>query len=94
MKKKYLIIIGSGGHTRAVLSTAKLMRKWNSFRILDIDFKNQKEEIMGVEIESYKNIFSFLIQENYNLFISIGDNKKRKKITIFKTNSSRPNNIT
>ena len=59
MKKKFLVIIGSGGHTRAVLSTAKLMRKWNSFRILDIDFKNQKEEIMGVEIESYKNIFSF-----------------------------------
>ena len=80
MKKNFLIIIGSGGHTRAVLSTAKLMRKWNSFRILDIDFKNQKEEIMGVEIESYKKIFSFLSQENYNLFISIGDNKKRKKI--------------
>ena len=79
MKKKYLIIIGSGGHTRAVLSTAKLMRKWNSFRILDIDFKNQKEEIMGIEIESYNNIFSFLSQENYlpnNTFVQTGQNYK------------------
>ena len=59
MKKNCLTIIGSGGHTRAVLSTAKLMRKWNSFRILDIDFKNQKEEIMGVEIESYKKLSVF-----------------------------------
>ena len=80
MNNNILIIIGSGGHTRAVLSTAKLMKRWNFFKILDIDFKKSKEKIMGFEIEPYKNISNYLNNENTNLFISIGDNKIRKEI--------------
>ena len=80
MKNNILTIIGSGGHARAVLSTAKLMKRWNFFRILDIDFKMSKEKIIGVEIEPYKNISNYLNKENNNLFIAIGDNKVRKDI--------------
>jgi len=77
---KKLFIIGAGGHTRAVLSTAKLMNNWKEFEILDTNFRNQKETILGVKVSSLKGFTNSFDKDNNNIFISIGDNHKREEI--------------
>jgi sugar O-acyltransferase (sialic acid O-acetyltransferase NeuD family) len=77
---KTLFIIGSGGHTRSVLSAAKLMDKWGKFKIIDLNFNNQSEIILGAQVlpvEALPNKLDFL---NHDVFISVGDNKKREEI--------------
>jgi len=91
---KTLFIIGSGGHTRSVLSAAKLMDRWNEFKIIDLNFKNQSEQILGVKVFPVKELPKKLDSVKHNLFISIGDNKKREEIfTNFKFNISSYTNI-
>ena len=80
MIKKNLIIIGAGGHTRSVVSAAKLMNIWNQIKILDISYNYQTEEIMGIQIEPYKNLSIYSKSKDISFFISIGDNKKREII--------------
>lgn len=75
-----LNIIGSGGHTRSVLSTAKLMNIWQRYRILDIQYSNKEEYILGTEVESFKDYFNNENLKNNSFFISIGNNKKRNEI--------------
>ena len=76
---KKLIIIGAGGHARAVLSAAKTMQNWEDFNILDINFSNQEETIMGCKVYSFEKVLEFN-KENYDYFIAIGDNNIRKSI--------------
>ena len=79
---KTLFIIGSGGHTRSVLSAAKLMDKWNKFEIIDLNFKNLSEIILGAKVlplEALPNKLDFL---NHDVFISIGDNKKEERFSL------------
>lgn len=76
-----LILIGSGGHARPVISAALLTKKWQIEGIIDLDYKNNDhEQILGIPV-----LGSFAALENYlnkdlSVFISIGDNYFRKKI--------------
>lgn len=91
-----LVIIGCGGHTRAILSTAKLMKKWKTFTLLDLNFKEQHEFILGERVLDYKEEINKLNYKNNSFFISIGDNYKRKKIyneLIFDSNKKFTNII-
>ena len=48
---KNLVIIGSGGHARTVIDTAKLNSLQKIIGVLDIHFKeNKKEKILGVPV--------------------------------------------
>lgn len=76
---KDLIIIGSGGHCRSVISIAKLLASWSTIRIADLDFKNQEEFIMGVKVTSLNECLK-RNKDNLEIFTAIGDNQKRKII--------------
>ncbi len=76
---KRLLIIGSGGHSRSVLSAAKSMKCWSDYKIIDINFSNQKEKIMGCGVYPFKKVENFY-KENFDFFIAIGDNMIRESI--------------
>jgi len=76
---KKLLIIGSGGHSRSVLSAAKSMNSWEDFKIIDINLSNKKEKIMGQNVYSFDKIEDFN-KQNFDFFIAIGDNNKRESI--------------
>ena len=74
-----LLISGSGGHSRAVISAACLSDDWNLIGIIDINFK-EEQNILGVPvIGSIEKLNSFS-KESTKVFIAIGDNKIRKSI--------------
>ena len=49
MKKDDLIIIGSGGHARVVIDTAE-QSGFNILGIIDINYKNNDEKIIGYNV--------------------------------------------
>lgn len=79
MDKKKFIIVGAGGHARAVI--AALRSAVNGIEgILDTDFKGQDESIMGVRVKgSYKELISSYGQDNIMIALGIGDNSRRKE---------------
>ena len=79
MKNKNLILIGAGGHTRVSTDIAIL----NNFKIkgiIDIFFKkkNKREYINSIPVIGGIDVIESKSQ-NHSFFISIGDNKLRKK---------------
>tara|TARA_A100001035_G_C27774722_1_gene498336 strand:- start:305 stop:928 length:624 start_codon:yes stop_codon:yes gene_type:complete len=76
---KKLLIIGAGGHCRSVLSAAKSMKTWKDYKIIDINFSNPKEKIMGCNVYPFDNLDDFS-EKNFDFFIAIGDNKVRKSV--------------
>ena len=74
-----LLIIGSGGHSRAVISAALLCKDWNLIGIIDLNFK-EEENILGIPVLGpIKKLNSFSNQST-KVFLAIGDNKIRKSI--------------
>lgn len=74
---KKLVIIGAGGHCRSVLSTAKSMKLWQDFKIIDLNFTNQKEKILGYKVYPIEKVKEY-IKRKLDFFIAIGDNKIRR----------------
>jgi sugar O-acyltransferase (sialic acid O-acetyltransferase NeuD family) len=73
-----IIIIGSGGHSRAVISIVKASRKWRNVSNVDLEYKANTETILGVPIVGG---IKFLDTVNVNItdiFIAIGDNLIRR----------------
>lgn len=75
MKNK-LIIIGAGGHGKVVLDAALKMKQWEVIHFLDDDINKQilKFDIIGKVEDAFK------YKEEYDFFVAIGDNKKRKLV--------------
>ena len=77
-----LILIGSGGHSRPVLSTIQINKKFNLVGIIDLKFNNKnKENILGIPIVGP---ISFLEKTNHldtSIFLAIGDNNLRKSLS-------------
>ena len=77
-----LILIGSGGHSRPVISTIQINKKFNLVGIIDLEFNNKiKENILGIPIVGP---ISFLEKTNYldtSIFLAIGDNNLRKSLS-------------
>lgn len=76
-----LIVIGAGGHAKAVIASAELMNIWTDIKIVDEVMISDNEEILGYEVEKIilrKNKYVF--KKNSMIFVAIGDISKRKKI--------------
>lgn len=74
---KKLVVIGAGGHCRSVLSAAQSMQLWEDFKIIDLNFTNQKEKIIGYKVYPIEKVNEY-IKRKLDFFIAIGDNKIRK----------------
>lgn len=74
-----VIIIGAGGHCRAILSILRDTGLMESEGIYDIGTPRHNEKIMGVPVMG--NILSFekcLDIQNKSVILAIGDNKQRR----------------
>lgn len=90
-----IYIIGSGGHARAVLSIIKILDKWKKISIIDIDFKDQNEEILGVSVSGGLELLEPLNAKEIDIFVAIGDNFLRKGMlnSLSKNGFNMPNMI-
>jgi len=79
---KDLIVIGSGGHARTVIDVAKLNSLLNIIGVLDIHFKeNREEKILGVPVLGGLEYLEKISPDRAVVFLAIGDNKIRKIIS-------------
>ncbi|MFE0441026.1 acetyltransferase [Aerococcus sp. NPDC058936] len=72
-----LLIIGAGGHGKVCADIAMKMKKWTEISFLDMDMP--KKEILGLKIiDIPENLNQYV--DNYDFFISIGNNHVREHI--------------
>ena len=92
---KDLIIFGSGGHSRSVVSVAISMKKWNILAIVDFNFNGSNELINNVPVKSFDQVINKINPLKIDVFIAIGNNMERFKTfkKIEKYNFSYPNLI-
>ena len=77
MKKKYLTIVGSGGHARMIIECSIILGYEVKF-IVDANSNSfSKEEILGISVKP-KNYLK-KINKSTNIFFAIGDNFEREK---------------
>ena len=57
---KKLVIIGAGGHGRAVISTAMQQKEWEVHGVIDVNYHQQEEEILGVPVIGGKELIASL----------------------------------
>ena len=85
---KDLIILGSGGHARSVVSVANSMKKWNISAIVDLNFNGENEYINDVPVTSFNQTIDNINPSRTDVFIAIGNNTERfnvfKKIKKYK----------
>jgi sugar O-acyltransferase (sialic acid O-acetyltransferase NeuD family) len=70
---KMLIIIGAGGHGKSVEWVARSTKRWN--KIVFLDSKIVSSKVVG----TFEDRIKF---KNEDFFVAIGDNLKRKSLTI------------
>lgn len=75
MKRKSLMIVGSGGHASVVLDAARLMQQWDSIIILE----QTKVGIVLDVHDVYANRHQY--KPTHELFVAIGNNLNREKVT-------------
>ncbi len=75
-----LVVIGAGGHARAVISTAMLQKRWDILGVIDINYHMQKEEILGVEVIGGMELTPSLNNNEISIVIAVGDNHQRKSL--------------
>jgi sugar O-acyltransferase (sialic acid O-acetyltransferase NeuD family) len=73
-----LVLIGSGGHCRVIIDTAKRLGL-NILGIIDIDYNGNKEEILDVPVIGGISTLSELDPNEVSVNVSIGDNLIRAK---------------
>ncbi|MBL4578562.1 MAG: acetyltransferase [Flavobacteriales bacterium] len=78
MSKRDLIIIGAGGHAGVVVDTAQ-ESGYNVLGIIDTDYKDQKEDILGVEILGGRDYLDNLDANSTLIFVAIGNNHVRRE---------------
>ena len=78
MKKDDLIIIGSGGHARVVIDTAE-QSGFNILGIIDINYKNNDEKIIGYNVIGNFTALSKFVPNKTSVIIALGDSKLRSK---------------
>ena len=77
---KKIILIGSGGHSRPIISLIQSTKNYDLKGIVDINYKNIRENILGVPVIGCLDVLERYKPNEMNVFISIGDNKLRKEI--------------
>ena len=74
-----LIIVGAGGHSRAVISAALFSKNWNIIGVIDNNFQ-EEENILGIPCIGKLDKINSFSNKNTKVFIAIGDYKIRKSI--------------
>jgi sugar O-acyltransferase (sialic acid O-acetyltransferase NeuD family) len=94
MTLKINIILGSGGHSRAIIENLYILKKKN-IKIYDFNFSSKKNNIiLKNKVNDFKKITTKEISKNNDLFLAIGDNAIRKKyFDKFKHKIKTPNLI-
>lgn len=77
---KNLLIIGTGGHARPIISTAKQQIDFNICGLIDISFNGQNESILDIPVLGGNEVLLDYGTSSTAIIIAIGDNKLRKKI--------------
>jgi len=72
-----LLILGTGGHARVVIESA-LTSGENILGLLDTDYKNQQETILGVRVLGGIDLLDDYDRKQVSIIVAIGDNGKRK----------------
>lgn len=75
-----LIIIGSGGHTRAVVSTLLETKISKKLSIIDLNYKDKDEDILGVPVIGSLEKLKTCSIKTTSIFLSVGENKIRKSL--------------
>ena len=73
-----LLVIGAGGHARIVVDTA-VNCGYKVVGIIDINFKGQEEEILGVKVVGGPDALGNYDLDSTSVFVAIGNNESRKK---------------
>ncbi len=74
MKKKQAIIIGTGGHSRAVLSILANVNTHNIVGRLDLSLHEPSEQILGIPVIGSIDKIKELDNNSFDIFLAIGDN--------------------
>ena len=77
---KEVVVIGSGGHARAVLSTLSLIKDCSAAAIIDINYIGAQEFIFGIPVVGGLSKLQEFSPLQYSVFFAIGDNKLRKSL--------------
>jgi len=72
-----LLILGAGGHSLVVIESA-LASGENILGLIDTDFKDQEEEILGVKVLGGIDLLGGYNHMEVSFIVAIGDNEKRK----------------
>ena len=79
---KKIIIIGAGGHCRAVMATALISRIWQILGIIDLDYNLSKnEKILGHDIIGPLDKLNEFSSDDTSIFLAIGDNEIREDVS-------------
>jgi sugar O-acyltransferase (sialic acid O-acetyltransferase NeuD family) len=73
-----IIIIGSGGHSRSVISIVKKANKWKNLSIIDTQYNGNIETILSVPIVGGMEFLDTVNINITDIFIAIGDNFLRR----------------
>lgn len=76
---KSLLVIGSGGHAKAVIDSA-LSSGLVPLGVIDLNYKNQEEKILGVNVLGNINVLEKYSHKETSVIIAIGDNNKREEM--------------
>ena len=79
---KKIVIIGTGGQCRSIMSITKDLGKWDVFGIVDTSYKGVEEMIMGKPVIGGMDVITKLDKKKYNLVLAVGDNHKRELIKL------------
>jgi sugar O-acyltransferase (sialic acid O-acetyltransferase NeuD family) len=71
-----LLILGTGGHSLVVIESALDSGK-HILGLLDTDYKNQQEEILGVRVLGGIDVLDDYAPTEVSIIVAIGDNEKR-----------------
>lgn len=77
-----VIIVGAGGHSRAVISVLKKNLKFKIHCIIDLEYKKINEKILGVPVLGSLEILKKYSNTTYRIFNAIGNNKLREEINL------------
>jgi len=93
MKKKQAIVIGTGGHSRVVLSILNSLNTHNIFGILDLRVNKSGESILGIPVIGSIDKIKEFDNNIFDIFLAIGDNSLRRLIfkKVKRYNFSFPN---
>ena len=75
-----LLIIGAGGHARPVVATLRGLKEWNLVGIIDTNFREQSEGILGLPVLGSISVIKEFEPASTDIFLAIGDNEQRKKL--------------